>query len=43
MPGLLSECEELFGSNDLYKVLGIARTASKNDSKFMQKVVWAII
>ena len=33
MPGLLSSCEELFGSKDLYAVFGIEKTASPGQIK----------
>ena len=33
MPGLLSECETLFGTNNLYDVLGIKKTAKEKEGE----------
>ena len=35
MPGLLSECQDLFGTGDLYEVLNIKKDAKPNESKFI--------
>ena len=33
MPGILATCEELFGTKDLYTVLGIEKTATADQIK----------
>ena len=33
MPGIISTCEELFGSKDLYEVLGVEKSASAGQIK----------
>ena len=35
MPGLLSECKDLFGTDNLYEVLNIKKDAKPNESKFI--------
>ena len=33
MPGLLTECEDLFGTNNLYEVLNIKKDAKEKEGK----------
>ena len=43
MPGLLSECKEVFGTDDLYKVLNIKKDAKQSESKFcLERFAWNI-
>ena len=37
MPGLLTECEDLFGTNNLYEVLNIKKNATVNEGNEQAK------
>ena len=39
MPGLLESCNEHFGTNNLYKLLGIKKTASEAEGEVVSELI----